>query len=75
MYKVLGADQKEYGPVSAEQIQQWIRDRRLNAQSLIMTEGAVGWKPLSKSKLETKASFARDLVKAGHAFIRRNLRS
>src|SRR3954447_9028115 len=47
MYKVLGADQKEYGPVSAEQIHQWIRDRRLNAQSLVMTEGAVGWKPLS----------------------------
>ena len=47
MYRVLGTDQKEYGPVSAEQIHQWIRDRRLNAQSLIMAEGAVGWKPLS----------------------------
>src|SRR6476646_2162192 len=47
MYKVLGTDQKEYGPVSAEQIHQWVRDRRLNAQSLLMAEGAVGWKPLS----------------------------
>src|SRR6476646_1303669 len=47
MYKVLGTDQKEYGPVSAEQIHQWIRERRLNAQSLLMAEGAVGWKPLS----------------------------
>ena len=41
MYKVLGADQKEYGPVSAEQVQQWIRDRRLNSQSLLMLEGTV----------------------------------
>jgi Domain of unknown function (DUF4190)/GYF domain 2 len=47
VYRVLGADQKEYGPVSEEQIRQWIAERRLNAQSLVMGEGAVAWKPLS----------------------------
>lgn len=47
MYRVLGADQKEYGPVSDEQIRQWIAERRLNAQSLVMGESAVAWKPLS----------------------------
>jgi hypothetical protein len=47
LYRVLGADQKEYGPVSEEQIRQWIAERRLNAQSLVMGEGAVAWKPLS----------------------------
>ncbi|HEY0455308.1 MAG TPA: DUF4190 domain-containing protein [Verrucomicrobiae bacterium] len=47
MYRILGADQKEYGPVNAEQIRQWILERRLGPQSLIMVEGTVGWKPLS----------------------------
>jgi hypothetical protein len=47
MYKLLGADQKEYGPVSAEQVRQWIAERRLHAQSLAQVEGTIGWKPLS----------------------------
>jgi hypothetical protein len=47
MYKVIGADGKEYGPITAEQVRQWIRERRLNNQSLIQPEGETGWKPLS----------------------------
>lgn len=47
MYRVLGADQNEYGPVTADQIRQWILERRLNANSLARTEGETGWKPLS----------------------------
>jgi hypothetical protein len=47
MYKIVGADQNEYGPVSSDQIQQWIAERRLNAQSLVQAEGSTEWKPLS----------------------------
>jgi Domain of unknown function (DUF4190)/GYF domain 2 len=48
MYKIIGADQREYGPVNAEQIQQWIVERRLQAQSLAQREGDPDWKPLSE---------------------------
>lgn len=48
MYKVLGADQKEYGPVTADQIRQWISERRLNGLSMILAEGGTEWKPLSQ---------------------------
>src|SRR5581483_4838701 len=43
MYKIIGADQKEYGPVSADQIRQWIVENRANAQTMVLPEGAVNW--------------------------------
>jgi prepilin-type processing-associated H-X9-DG protein len=48
MYKIIGTDQKEYGPVAAEQLRQWILGGRANAQTLAQAEGGVGWKPLSE---------------------------
>lgn len=39
MYKIIGGDQKEYGPVTHEQLIQWIRDNRANAQTLVQREG------------------------------------
>lgn len=48
MYKVVGADQKQYGPISADQIRQWIQQHRLNGQSLAWIEGAPSWKPLAQ---------------------------
>ena len=48
MYKIRGADEKEYGPVTAEQVRQWITEHRLNAQSLAQLEGTEGWKPLGQ---------------------------
>jgi len=47
MYKILGADQKEYGPVSAEVVRQWIAERRAGAQTRVQAEGSADWKPLS----------------------------
>ncbi len=47
MYKIIGADGQQYGPVSAEQIRRWIAENRVNAQTLIQVEGAQEWKPLS----------------------------
>ncbi len=48
MYKVIGADGKEYGPVSADQIRQWIAERRLIAQSKVQAEGSAEWRALAE---------------------------
>jgi uncharacterized membrane protein len=47
MYKIIGADQKEYGPVTADQIRQWIAEGRANAQTMVRREGETEWKPLA----------------------------
>jgi len=46
MYKIIGADQKEYGPISADQIHQWIAEGRVNGQTRACAEGSEEWKPL-----------------------------
>jgi hypothetical protein len=48
MYKVKGADNNEYGPISADQVRQWIRENRLNRQSLVENVEAPGWKTLGE---------------------------
>ncbi len=48
MYRVKGADQKEYGPVSADHVLQWIQEGRLNRSSLLQKEGEATWKPLGQ---------------------------
>src|SRR5262245_45643734 len=47
MYKIIGADQKEYGPIPGEQIRRWIAEGRLNGQTLACAEGSQDWKPLA----------------------------
>ncbi len=47
MYKIIGGDQKEYGPITADQLRQWFREGRANGQSHILPEGATQWVPLS----------------------------
>lgn len=44
MYKIIGADQKEYGPITADQLRQWISEGRINAHTKVQIEGTVGWK-------------------------------
>lgn len=46
MYKIIGADNREYGPLNADQIRQWISERRVNAQTLAQLEGSTDWRPL-----------------------------
>jgi hypothetical protein len=46
MYQIIGADGKQYGPVSAEQIRQWIAEGRVTAQTQVFAQGSSGWKPL-----------------------------
>ena len=47
MYRIIGADQREYGPVSADQIRQWFKEGRANGSTLVQAEGVPGWKPLA----------------------------
>jgi hypothetical protein len=47
MYKIIGANQAEYGPISADQLRQWIAEGRVNAQTPAQAEGDTTWKPLS----------------------------
>jgi type IV pilus assembly protein PilA len=56
-YFFLGADGKEYGPVSAEQIRQWRADNRANAQSQVRSTEGGGFVPLgSVPELEAGGS-------------------
>lgn len=48
MYKIIGADGKEYGPVSADQIRQWIAEGRVNAQTRTQAEGSPEWRTLAE---------------------------
>ena len=48
MYKIIGADQREYGPVNVEQIQQWIAEGRVNRQTKVQAEGGGEWGPLTE---------------------------
>ncbi|MDB6020506.1 MAG: domain containing protein [Pedosphaera sp.] len=59
MYRIIGADQKEYGPVSADELRNWIREGRANAQSRVQTEGSAEWRPLAAFP-----EFATDLAAA-----------
>jgi len=47
MFKIIGADQKQYGPVSTAQIRQWVTDGRLNATTMAQRDTGGEWQPLS----------------------------
>ncbi len=44
MYKIIGADGRKYGPVSLEQVRQWLAEGRANAQTRILPDGSPDWK-------------------------------
>lgn len=47
MYRIIGADGKEYGPVSVELLRQWVREGRVNGETQVQAEGSAEWKPLA----------------------------
>ena len=47
MYKIIGADGKEYGPIPLDQFRQWIAENRVNGQTQVKAEGGTEWKDLS----------------------------
>ena len=46
MYRIIGADGREYGPITADQLREWIAEGRANAQTIALAEGTTQWKPL-----------------------------
>ena len=47
MYRVLGADSKEYGPVDGTLLRRWISEGRANATTKVQMEGSTEWQALS----------------------------
>lgn len=56
MYRIIGKDGQQYGPVTADQLRGWIVENRVNAQTMARAEGDLQWKPLGSF-----AEFATDL--------------
>jgi hypothetical protein len=61
MYKIIGGDGKEYGPLSAAQIIDYLDDNRANAHTLARPLDVADWKPLS-SFPEFSAVLARKAI-------------
>jgi hypothetical protein len=47
-YIIIGGDGKEYGPVTAAEVRQWIAEGRLNPQSRVKAESDAEFRPLEK---------------------------
>jgi hypothetical protein len=43
IYKIIGADGRQYGPISADQIRQWIAEGRVESRTPVFTDGAKDW--------------------------------
>jgi uncharacterized protein DUF4190/uncharacterized protein DUF4339 len=43
MYKIIGQDGKEYGPISGEQLRQWISENRVESRTPVFADGAKDW--------------------------------
>jgi hypothetical protein len=61
MYRIVGADGRQYGPVTGEVLRRWIAEGRANGQTLTQAEGTPGWRPLA-SFPEFADAFAPPLV-------------
>lgn len=43
MYKIIGTDGRQYGPISTEQLRQWIAENRVESRTPVFVEGATDW--------------------------------
>ena len=46
MYRILGGDGKEYGPVATETLRQWVNEARANRNTPVRPEGSDQWQSL-----------------------------
>ena len=46
-YKIKGTGGAEYGPVSTEELQQWVAQNRCTRESLVKVDGSGEWVPLA----------------------------
>lgn len=56
MYKIVGNNGRTYGPVPAEQLRQWIAQRRVESRTPVLPDGASEW-----TYLGLLPEFAREL--------------
>lgn len=47
MYRIIGGDGREYGPLTVEQIRVWQAEGRVNARTSVCVEGGTEWRPLA----------------------------
>ena len=66
MYKIIGANQIEYGPVAAPQLRAWITEGRADANTRAKLDGETEWRPLRQFP-EFADLFAPPLPSAGPA--------
>jgi hypothetical protein len=64
MYRIIGADGREYGPISSAQMRQWIAEGRANAATRALAEGSTEWKLLG-SLPEFSLLFASTIPQPG----------
>lgn len=57
MFTIIGADGKEYGPVTADKLREWIASGRANAQTQCRRDGETAWSTLG-SLPEFASAFA-----------------
>jgi hypothetical protein len=43
MYKIIGQDGREYGPITAQQLRQWITEKRIESRTPVFSDGANDW--------------------------------
>ena len=53
MYKIIGADGREYVASSAEQLKQWVAEGRANGQTPVQVSGETTWKFLADFGIPT----------------------
>lgn len=67
MYKIIGTDGRQYGPVGIEQIRAWLAQNRVNAYTLAQSEGSTEWRPLiSFAELAPEFNIAPPPVTPGY---------
>ena len=57
MFKIIGGDGKEYGPIPVETLRDWLRQGRVNGGTRVLAEGATNW-----VELRTLAEFRTDQI-------------
>ena len=58
MYRIIGADGREYGPATADQVRGWITEGRVDAQTRALAEGTAQWRQITEYS-EFAPMFAR----------------
>ncbi|MDI9402096.1 MAG: GYF domain-containing protein [Limisphaerales bacterium] len=48
MYKIIGKDGREYGPIEKEELRSWIFEHRVIEATLVKAEGSDRWVPVCK---------------------------